>query len=150
MPYKVNEFIEPPTVERLNVEWVKAIHPDTIVAFRKLRKTKLLQIYSMQYYAIYIRKCVPDSDYCMNLCQAKKKEEELVGVGGPIICSLIRALLAVEFGFYRMFVAEKNIKCDLCGNVINQGSRYISVPLFGYAPLSLCVECILYSEYEEE
>lgn len=150
MTYRLSGFAEPPKVEGLNVEWVKAIHPDTIVAFRKLRKTKLLQIYSMQHYAIFTGKCVPDSDYCVRLCQAKKKEEDLVGVGGPIFCSLVRALLAVEFGFYRMSVAQGGDKCDLCGEEIKRGYRYVSAPLFGYKPLSLCMKCVMYSEYEED
>ena len=149
-PYKFSGFAEPPQVEKLKVEWVKAIHPDTIEAYRKLRKTRLLQLYSMQYYAIFTKKCVPDSDYCVNLCQARKKEEDLVGVGGPIICSLIRALLAIDFGFYRMSIAEKQSKCDLCDCVIDVGYRYVLVPLFGYEPLSMCMKCIMYSEYEEE
>jgi hypothetical protein len=144
--YKFDGFKEKPKVENLNVEWVKTVHPDTIAAYRKLRKSSLLQLYSMQVYEINRNKCVPDSDYCMK-CLVRKKEDEMVGWGGPVGCSLVRALLAVEFGFYKMSMAQEDMICSLCGGEIKKGQWHSSVIQFGYDPLKLCLRCLMPDEY---
>ena len=142
--------VEPPRVESLKVGWIREILPETIMAYRKLRRTKLLQLYSMQHYAIYIKKCLPGGDYCLKSCQARKEEEKLVGMSGPLFCSLVRAILATEMNFYKMHVSEGEWRCNLCGEVIPKGHGFVLVPLFGYGPLSLCLRCIMYDEFDSK
>ena len=143
--YKLdNDAIGLPTVEGLNVAWVKELTPEHITAYRKLRRSGLLQLYSMQVYEVNLGRCVPGSEYCSR-CLVRKEEEKM-GWGGPIACSLVRALLAVEFGFYKMSIADSEDQCSLCGGTIKKGHWYSSVLQFGYEPLKLCLRCLMPDE----
>ena len=144
--YKLdNDAIERPKVENLNVYWVKELTPEHIAVYRRRRRSGLLQLYSMQVYEVNVGRCVPGSEYCSR-CLVRKKEEEKTGWGGPIACSLVRALLAIENGFYKMSIADSEDQCSLCGGTIKKGHWYSSVLQFGYEPLKLCLRCLMPDE----
>jgi len=144
--YKLdNEDVERPKVEDLNVQWVKEITPEEIAAYRRRRKSGLLQLYSMQVYEVNLGRCVPGSEHCSR-CLVRRTEEKQTGWGGPVACSLVRALLAVEYGFYKMSIADSELQCSLCGSTIRRGQWHSSVLQFGYAPLKLCLRCLMPDE----
>ena len=144
--YKLdNEAIERLKVENLNVQWVKELTPEQIAAYRQRRRSGLLQLYSMQVYETNRGKCVPGSEYCSK-CLVRKTGEKKIGLGGPVACSLVRALLAVEYGFYKMSVADSELQCSLCGSTIRRGQWHSSVLQFGYEPLKLCLRCLMPDE----
>lgn len=140
-----DEF-EEPTIENLNVEWLEATTPEMIKAFRRLRRDDLLWIYSAQVQMINNGKCVPNV-FCEQ-CPVMKLEDQLAGWGGSLICSLVRAILAVEKNFYRISIAQEAYYCALCGSVIPVGEYHIPVLQFGYETLRICPRCL--REEEEE
>lgn len=154
MPYTLEdrEKYQLPAVEHLSVDWIKMIPPEMIVAYRKLRKTNLLWIYSAQVDVLNKGLCEPGV-FCVNesgqpRCQVMQLEDRFTGYGGPLACSLVRAILAVELGFYKRRVAEEDYDCALCGEKIVKGQKYIHVELFGLEPLRICSDCLV--EVEEE
>lgn len=145
--YKLDNIIDRPKVEKLNVAWVKELTPDQIADYRRLRRSGLLHLYSMQVYEVNTGRCVPGSEYCSK-CLVRKKGVKKTGWGGPHACNLTRALLAVENGFYKMSHAESSLTCSLCGAPIRRGHWHSSVLQFGYEPLKLCLRCLMPDEYE--
>lgn len=144
--YKLDNIMDKPKVENLNVAWVKELTPEQITDYRKLRKSGLLQLYSMQIYEVNLGRCIPGSEYCSR-CLVRQKEVEKTGWGGPRACSLVRALLAVEYGFYKMSMADSGLQCSLCGDTIKRGHWHSSVLQFGYDPLKLCLRCLMPDEF---
>ena len=133
-------------VEDLNVEWVKELTPDQFADYRRLRRNGLLHLYSMQVYEVNVERCVPGSEHCSK-CLVRKKGVEKTGWGGPVACSLVRALLAIECGFYKMSHADSVLQCSLCGDMIRRGHWHSSVLQFGYDPLKLCLRCLMPDEF---
>lgn len=144
--YKLdNDAIERPKVENLNVQWVKELTPEEIAAYRRRRRNGLLQLYSMQVYEVNTGRCVPGSEYCSR-CLVGKTGEKQTGWSGPVACNLVRALLAIENGFYKMSIADSELQCSLCGSTIRRGQWHSSVLQFGYEPLKLCLRCLMPDE----
>jgi len=145
--YKLDNIeADRPKVENLNVAWVKELTPEHIAAYRRLRRTGLLELYSMQIYEVNTGRCAPGSEHCSK-CLVRKKEVEKTGWGGPVACNLVRALLAIENGFYKMSLADSwELKCSLCGDMINGGHWHSSVLQFGSDPLKLCLRCLMPDE----
>jgi len=144
--YKLdNEAIERSKVEKLNVPWVKELTPEEVAAYRRRRRSGLLELYSMQVYEVNLGRCVPGSE-CCSRCLVGKTGEKQTGWSGPVACSLVRALLAVEYGFYKMSVADSELQCSLCEGMIRKGGWYSSVLQFGYEPLKLCLRCLMPDE----
>ena len=144
--YKLDNIMDKATVESLTVSWVKELTPEHIAAYRRLRRSGLLQLFSMQIYEINMGRCAPGSEYCSK-CLVGKKGVEKTGWGGPVACSLVRALLAVECGFYNMSQADSVLQCSLCGDMISRGHWHSSVLQFGTGPLRLCLRCLMPDEF---
>jgi hypothetical protein len=144
--YKLDNIMESPKVENLDVAWIRELTPGQIAEYRRLRRSGLLQLYSMQVYEVNIGRCVPGSEGCSR-CLVRKKGVEKTGWGGPHACSLTRALLAVEYGFYKMSLADSGLQCSLCGDTIRRGHWHSSVLQFGYDPLKLCLRCLMPDEF---
>ena len=144
--YKLDNILDKPKVEGLNVAWVKELTPENIADYRRLRRSGLLQLYSMQVYEVNVGRCVPGSENCSK-CLVRKKGVEKTGWGGPVACNLVRALLAVENGFYKMSLADSELQCSLCGDRINRGHWHSSVLQFGSDSLKLCLKCLAPDEF---
>lgn len=145
--YKFDNIIDRTNVNSLNVGWVKELTAEHTATYRKLRKSGLLQLYSMQIYEVNLGRCVPGSEHCSK-CLVRKEGVKKTGWGGPRFCSLTRALLAVEYGFYKMSHADSELQCSLCGGTIKEGDWHSSVLQFGYEPLKLCLRCLMPDEFE--
>ncbi len=179
--YRYDSHRESPKVEGLKVKWIETIDSEAFYDCRKLRRSGLLNLYSMQVYEINLKRCNPDfadprqlanaspehlSDelnvsveeaedivvkakvlvhHCKR-CLVRKKAVEKVGWGGPDVCSLVRALLALECGFYKMSIAEKDYTCSFCREDIIRGRWHSHVVQFGYEPLRLCLRCLMPDE----
>ena len=141
-----NIIADRPRIEDLNVEWVKELAPEHIPDYRRLRRSGLLQLYSMQVYEVNVGRCAPGSEHCSK-CLVRKKGVEKTGWGGPVACSLVRALLAIENGFYKMSHADSVLQCSLCGDMISGGHWHSSVLQFGYDPLRRCLRCLMPDEF---
>jgi len=128
-------------VENLQVvEWMGQLPPDAVETYRKLRRDKLLWIRSMQMNVVNTGRCTP-GEFCKQ-CPVAKLEERLTGFSGPVACSLVAAMLAVEMNFFSVTVAQDDYTCNLCGSPIVKGSHYASVIQFGYTPLRLHTKCL--------
>ena len=132
---------EAPTVEDLQVvEWVGQLPPDAVSDYRRLSRDKLLWVRSLQMNVVNQEQCVPGV-FCVK-CPAAAAEAKLAGFSGPVACSLVAAMLAVERGFYGVTVAQDGYTCNLCGRPIPKGGRCVSVMQFGYGFLRLCPSCL--------
>ena len=130
------EEFEAPAVEDLQVvEWMGQLPPDAVSAYRKLSRDKLLWVRSMQMNVVNMEQCVPGV-FCKQ-CPVANLEEKLVGFSGPVACSLVAAMLAVERNFFSVTVAQDDYTCNLCGQPIPKGGRCVSVMQFGYNLLRL-------------
>ncbi len=178
--YRYDSHRESPKVEGLKVEWVKVLPFDGIRAYRKLRRSGLLELYSMQVYEINLERCDPATNsrqlanasaeqlsdqlsisvekaedmvvkakvrvhHCKR-CLVRKKAVEKGGWGGPDACSLVRVLLALECGFYKMSIAEEDYACSFCGEDVIRGRWHSNIVQFGYEPLRLCLRCLMPDE----
>ena len=132
---------ESPTFEDLQVvEWMGQLPPDAVKTYRRLGRTKLLWIRSMQMDIVNTERCIPGV-FCEK-CPVAKLENRLTGFSGPVACSLVTAVLAVEMNFYSVTVAQDDYTCNLCGSPIGKGSHCASVIQFGFNPLRLHPKCL--------
>lgn len=178
--YRYDTHREKPKVEGLKVEWIRTIEPEAFYACRRLRRSGLLELYSMQVYEINLSRCDPGTnarrlatvnpeqlsdqldidiekaveivsrakglfDHCKK-CLVRKKAVGKVGWGGPDVCSLVRALLALECGFYKMSITEQDYTCSFCEENIIRGRWHANIIQFGYEPLRLCWRCLMPDE----
>ena len=135
------EDFESPTVEDLQVvEWMGQLPLDAVKTYRRLGRTKLLWMRSMQMTIVNTERCVPGV-YC-GKCPVANLEERLTGFSGPVACSLVTALLAVEMNFFSVTFAQDDYTCNLCGLPIVKGSHCASVIQFGFNPLRLHPKCL--------
>ena len=128
-------FVGPTVGDLQMIEWMGQLPPDAVETYRKLRRDKLLWIRSMQMNVVNAGQCVPGV-FC-DKCPVAKLEARLTGFSGPVACSLVAAMLAVEMSFYSVTVAQDDCTCNLCGLAIVKGSHCVSVTQFGYNPLRL-------------
>jgi len=137
----LGEEFEAPTVENLQVvEWMGQLPPDAVKTYRRLGRTKLLWIRSMQMTIVNTERCIPGV-FCKQ-CPVAKLEERLTGFSGPVACSLVAAMLAVEMNFFSVTVAQDDYTCNLCGSPIVKGSHCASVIQFGFNLLRLHPKCL--------
>ena len=135
------EEFKSPTVEELQVvEWVGQLPPDAVSTYRKMSRDRLLWIRSMQMNVVNMGQCVPGV-FCKQ-CPVANLENRLTGFSGPVACSLVAAMLALERNFFSTTIAQGDCTCNLCGLPIGKGSRCVSVIQFGYYPLRLHPKCV--------